>query len=229
MRSKSMSALTIVSVQICAVFKLLAARLAKSMTQSPKVLWTTRGYSNMIADTFSGTPAMMHWHIMLVDASLKGTDRRLLWSLQPRAAEPRWNGTRNVGALTGVNVGTMNHFGSSLDQTVRCFSAFRTLKLVKKRRLRSLRRFQQNETRIKPPTAPCNAYKVQKPSQTQKLVAKRDTISVLLQVLQMCFNGSFSNSWRCDASQQAAETAQVTTNETSVLATYQTIRNTWIS
>ena len=79
--------------------------------------------SERIADTFSGTPAMMHWHVMLEDASLKGTDRRLLWSLQPRAAEPRWNGTRNVGALTGVNVGTMNHFGSSLDQTVRCFSA----------------------------------------------------------------------------------------------------------
>ena len=30
---------------------------------------------------------------------------------------------------------------------------------------------------------------------TNKLVTKQDTISVLLQVFQMCFKGSFSNNW----------------------------------
>ena len=39
---------------------------------------------------------------------------------------------------------------------------------------------------------PGNAYQVQKPSKTDKLVTKQDTVSVLLQVCQMCFKGSFS-------------------------------------
>ena len=46
----------------------------------------------------------------------------------------------------------------------------------------------------------------------------------LLQVLQMCLNGSFSNSGRCECegSQQTGET-QVTAKESSVLATHRTI------
>ena len=47
----------------------------------------------------------------------------------------------------------------------------------------------------RPPMYPCDAYKIQKPSATDKLVAEQDTASVLLQVFQMCFNGSFSNNW----------------------------------
>ena len=38
-----------------------------------------------------------------------------------------------------------------------------------------------------------NAYKVQTPSGSDKLVTKQDTVPVLLQVCQMCFKGSFSN------------------------------------
>ena len=52
---------------------------------------------------------------------------------------------------------------------------------------------------------------------------------MLLQGLQMRFDGSFSNSWRRESSQQAGETAQVTASETSVLATHRIIENTWIS
>ena len=68
-----------------------------------------------------------------------------------------------------------------------------TLKLAKKKPLRSWRRSQWNETRVKTPMHPCDACNVQKPSGTDKLVAGQDTVSMLLQVLQMCFNGSFSN------------------------------------
>ena len=44
-----------------------------------------------------------------------------------------------------------------------------------------------------------NAYKVQKPSGTDKLVRTQDTVSVLLLVFKMCFNGSFSNNWWCES------------------------------
>ena len=64
---------------------------------------------------------------------------------------------------------------------------------------------------------------------TNKLVAEWDTDSVVLQVFKLCFNGSLSNKWRCEGSQQAGEAAQVTASETSVLSTYRTIENTWIS
>ena len=43
------------------------------------------------------------------------------------------------------------------------------------------------------PLYSCNAYQVQKPSGTDKLVTKQETVPVLLQVFQMCFKGSFSN------------------------------------
>ena len=46
---------------------------------------------------------------------------------------------------------------------------------------------------------------------------------MFLQVLQVRCNGSFSNSWRCEGSLQAGETAQVTASETSLLATHRTI------
>ena len=44
-----------------------------------------------------------------------------------------------------------------------------------------------------------NAYKVQKPSGTDKLVRTQDTVSVLLLVFKMCFKGSFSNNWWCES------------------------------
>ena len=53
---------------------------------------------------------------------------------------------------------------------------------------------------------------------TDKFVTELDTVSVLLQVLQMCLKGSFSNNWGCESTQQAGETAQVTAGETSVPA-----------
>ena len=39
---------------------------------------------------------------------------------------------------------------------------------------------------------------------------QHSSVSVLLQVFQMCFNGSLSNNWRCEASQQADKADQVT-------------------
>ena len=71
-----------------------------------------------------------------------------------------------------------------------------------------------------------NGHSVQKPS--DKLATTQDTVPMLLQGLQMRFDGSFSNSWRRESSQQAGETAQVTASETAVLATHRII-NTWIS
>ena len=44
---------------------------------------------------------------------------------------------------------------------------------------------------------------------------------MLLQLFHMRFDGSFSNSWRCEVSQQTGETNQITASETSVLATRQ--------
>ena len=52
---------------------------------------------------------------------------------------------------------------------------------------------------------------------------------MLLQNFQMRFDGSFSNRWRCEVSQQTGDTDQVTDNETSLLATHGTIENTLIS
>ena len=74
-----------------------------------------------------------------------------------------------------------------------------------------------------------NAHKVQKPSGTDKLVAELNTVPVMLQVFQMCFKCSLSNNWLCEASQQAGETAQVTSSETLVLATYKTVQDKLIS
>ena len=51
---------------------------------------------------------------------------------------------------------------------------------------------------------------------------------MLLQILQMCFKGSFANNWWCEGSQQAGQTAQATAGKTSVLATHKTIGNNWI-
>ena len=51
------------------------------------------------------------------------------------------------------------------------------------------------------------------------------SVSVLLQVFQMCFNGSLSNNWRCEASQQAGEADQVTASDTSVSATHRTVEH----
>ena len=45
------------------------------------------------------------------------------------------------------------------------------------------------------PLYSCDAYQVQKPSGTDKLVTEKDTISVLLQIFQMCLNGGFTNNW----------------------------------
>ena len=45
------------------------------------------------------------------------------------------------------------------------------------------------------PLYPCNAHNVQKSSGTDNLDAGQHTISVLLQVFQMCLNGSFTNNW----------------------------------
>ena len=79
------------------------------------------------------------------------------------------------------------------------------------------------------PLYPHSAYKVLKPPRTNKLVTEQDTISVLPQILHMCFKGSFPNNWRCEGSQQADETTQVTASETSVLATHKTVEDNWIS
>ena len=59
----------------------------------------------------------------------------------------------------------------------------------------SWRKCQWNETRKKTSIAllQCN---VQKPTGTDKLAAEWDTIPTLLQVLQVRFNGGFSNNWR---------------------------------
>ena len=45
----------------------------------------------------------------------------------------------------------------------------------------------------------------------------------------MCFKGNIPNNWRCKGSQQTGETAQVTSSETSVLATHGTVEDNWIS
>ena len=74
-----------------------------------------------------------------------------------------------------------------------------------------------------------DAYNVQKPSGTDKLAAEKDTVPMLLFMFKMRFDGSFSNNWRCEVSQQTGETNQITASETSVLATHRTIENTWIS
>ena len=49
---------------------------------------------------------------------------------------------------------------------------------------------------------------------------------MLLHIFQMRFDGSFSNSWRYEVSQQIGETNQVAASETSELKTFQTIENT---
>ena len=51
---------------------------------------------------------------------------------------------------------------------------------------------------------------------------------MLLQVFQVRFDGSISNSCRCEVSQRTGETNQITATEISVLATHGTIENTWI-
>ena len=48
---------------------------------------------------------------------------------------------------------------------------------------------------------------------------RKDTVPMLLQVLQVCFNGNHANNWRCWVSQQIGETDQDTASEASILAT----------
>ena len=84
--------------------------------------------------------------------------------------------------------------------------------------LEERRRSQWNATRKILPLYPCNAYRIHKLSGTNTLATEKDTVSVVLQVFQMCLNDSLSNNWRCEGSQQAGEAAQVTASETSVLA-----------
>ena len=74
-----------------------------------------------------------------------------------------------------------------------------------------------------------NGHDVQKSCGTDSLATKQDTIPTLLHIPKMCFNGSFSNGWRCEGSQQTYKTTQVTTIETPILATHWTIEKTWIS
>ena len=45
----------------------------------------------------------------------------------------------------------------------------------------------------------------------------------------MCFKGSFSNIEWCESSEQTGKTAQVSANETSILATHETFESCWIS
>ena len=66
-----------------------------------------------------------------------------------------------------------------------------------------------------------NAHNVQKPIGIDKLAAQ-------FQCCYMRFDGSFSNSWRCEVSQQTGETSQITASEASVVATRWTVENTWI-
>ena len=54
-------------------------------------------------------------------------------------------------------------------------------------------RASRKEHERRSPLYSCNAYQVQMPSRRDKLVAEWDTVSVLLHVFQMRFNGSFSN------------------------------------
>ena len=103
------------------------------------------------------------------------------------------------------------------------------IEVSQEKAIEELRRSQWNATRKKLPLYPCNAYRIHKLSGTNKLVAEQDTVPMLSQVFQLCFNDSLSNNWRCEGSQQAGEAAQVTASETSVLATFRTIENTWIS
>ena len=61
-----------------------------------------------------------------------------------------------------------------------------------------------------------NAYKVQTPSGSDKLVTEQDTVPVLLQNFEMCFRSSFPDNWWCKSSQQAGETTQVAARETPI-------------
>ena len=83
----------------------------------------------------------------------------------------------------------------------------------------------ERNTKGRRPVHSVNAYNVQMPFGRINWLQSRTQFKIL----QMRFNGSFSNSWRCEVSQQTGETDQVTAREPSVLATYGTIESTWIS
>ena len=58
----------------------------------------------------------------------------------------------------------------------------------------------RKEHKRRSPLDSYNAYKVQKPCGTFKLVTKQDTAPVLLQVFQISFKGSFSDTCWCESS-----------------------------
>ena len=70
-----------------------------------------------------------------------------------------------------------------------------SVEVIQERTIEELEDPRRTKHKRRSPLYSFNAYKVQKPSGTDKLVTKQDTVSVLLQVFQMCFKGSFSNNW----------------------------------
>ena len=72
-----------------------------------------------------------------------------------------------------------------------------TLKFIKKRPLRSWGRSQWNETRRKTSIALLQCVQRTDAHWVEKMAAEWDTVPMLLQVLQLCFDGSFHYNWRC--------------------------------
>ena len=107
----------------------------------------------------------------------------------------------------------------------------RAWKSVKTRPLMSWRRSQWNEIRRKTSIALLQMHRMYRSllGQINWLQSRTQFHSNVATNFQMRFEGSFSNSRRCEVSQQTGEKNQIKPTETSVLATHRTIENTWIS
>ena len=95
----------------------------------------------------------------------------------------------------------------------------RALKSVKTRPLMSWRKYPvERNTKEDLHCTLFNAHNVRKALLGQRhWLPEWDTVPMLPHIFQLCFDGSFSNNWRCQVSHQFGGTDQVTASEASML------------